>query len=197
MTIPPKDDWLRCSHVSLRPSEKVLKLMPGRVMAPECMTLFSIPTHQRNCITHKAGNRRCPTTLNTALSLLPKRRFLEEGKGGRCGRVFFQPSSPSPRIWTEGAAGKTAGKGKGKGLLSYFIWRTCTTQAGWSLTPPDQVTTDAALCKRQKWPSMHESSFLQKVHSACYFFGPSSRWTFGTVVLHSKDRQDEKQPLIV
>lgn len=134
--------------------------MPGRVTAPECMTLFSIPTHQKNCITHIAGNRRCPTTLNTALSLLPKRRSLEEGKGGRCGRVFFQPSSPSPRISTEGAAGRTAGKGKGrkgkkgkkgkKGLLSYFIWRTCTTQAGWSLTPPDQVTTDAALCKRQK-----------------------------------------------
>lgn len=145
MTIPP-NDCLRCSHVSLRPSEKVLKLRPGRVTALQCMTLFSIPTHQRNCITHKAGNRRCPTTLNTALSLLPKRRFLEEGKGGRCGRVFFHPSSPSPRICRRSSRENSR---EGEGLLSYFIWRTCTTQAGWSLTPPDQGTRDAALCKRQ------------------------------------------------
>lgn len=84
-----------------------------------------------------------------------KRRFLEDSKGGReCSSTPQVPACESE----EGAAGKTARKGKRKwkGLLSCFIRRTRTTQAGWSLIPPGQVTTDAALCKR--------------LQSACYSF---------------------------
>lgn len=109
------------------------------------MGLFSIPPHQRNCIKHKAGNRRCPTTLNTALSLLPRRRFLEESKGGRMFFHFLQV--PARKSEQKEQQGKQPGRGRGSRR------GCCPISSGEYVQP--KLAGHSPL--QTKWPQMQQS----------------------------------------